>query len=170
MRKILVILFTLLLSTTGFAQEISEKESFFPKYQGVVTMENKSKDVIFSSAKLWVAENFRSAQNVIQLDDAENGVLLIKANFVLYYSGFPIRNYFTLKVEAKDGRFRYTVDITDMIADAPGGKSQMEFFVKNLAKEKAKDVEYEKQMHAYCLAMAKGIASQTNAATNEEDW
>ena len=163
--------FCLLAFASGIlAQNLNvvEKVATFPKYQGVVTMEGVSKDDIYYAMKLWVSETFRSAQNVIQLDDAVNGVLLLKGNFVLAYAGFPMRNYVTLKYEAKDGKFRYTADITHIVSDAPGGKSQIAFFMKNLEKQKSKDIEYEKEIHRQILDFARGIQQQKSSV--EEDW
>ncbi len=38
----------------------------------------KTKDQIYSDTKMFIAENWKSAQNVIQNDDKEGGVILVK--------------------------------------------------------------------------------------------
>lgn len=81
------------------------------EYQGVVEAD-KTQEEIHSAAREWAARNFKSAQNVIQLDDKEAGNLIAKGNLGRYtvsLAGYYTVN-FTLQVESKDGRFRYTLD------------------------------------------------------------
>lgn len=66
---------------------------------------------LMSRARLYFAEKYRSAKNVIQLDDPNSGILVGKAfsntSYGLRLSGFE--THFTVKIECKPGRYRYTI-------------------------------------------------------------
>lgn len=68
---------------------------------------------IFDGTKLWIAENFRSAKHVIDLEDRGAGLIVgngILPN-VMLKSGFvtmPLEAEFKVKVEIKDGKMRLT--------------------------------------------------------------
>lgn len=108
----------------SYSQVEIQKEEF-PDYQGIVTTEGKSASDIYAKAKTWIALNFKSANDVIQLDDKENGILVVKGNTTSYYTfmkkKYPARVHFTLKIDIKDNKFRYTFEVTDVI-DESGAK------------------------------------------------
>lgn len=103
MRKIL--LFLLLISSIStFAQKPFECDT-------VIVCPGLTADKIYSKFKYFVADNYRSAQNVIQLDDKDEHHLLCKGNI-----RFEVKNLtwhmldgvinFTLDLQAKDGKAR----------------------------------------------------------------
>lgn len=86
------------------------------KYTGVVVIDSTtSKDVLFSRAKRWVAENFNSAQTVIQNEDKDAGNLIMKAGFsymqVVPLAKFDAFMHYTFSLSFKDGKFKY--DLTN---------------------------------------------------------
>lgn len=116
MKKYIFILVMCLASTLCRGVEIKETSTIFPEYQGIVNSNISASD-LYTKAKLWIAENFRSANDVIQLDSPETGTIICKGIYV-YDQGklSEMRVHMTLKVEAKDNRFRYTVTVSDMRA------------------------------------------------------
>src|SRR5689334_22885937 len=81
-------------------------------YTGVVTIDSTtSKDVLFSKAKRWVAENFNSAQAVIQNEDKEAGNLILKAGFqymqIVPLAKFDAFMHYTFSLSFKEGKFKY---------------------------------------------------------------
>ena len=87
------------------------------KYSEVVSIDGNTAGQLYGKAKLWFAAAFKSAQDVIQLDDKENGNLLGKGIIVQdQVNGLTnIRKTwrFTVKIQVKDGRYRAEVyDIT----------------------------------------------------------
>lgn len=48
---------------------------------GVVTVYGKSKDDFYMSAREWFMNYFRSSNDVIQIDDKENGIFASKGQF-----------------------------------------------------------------------------------------
>ncbi len=97
-----------------FAMSIATAQP--PKFQEVVEVPNASADALYARAKEWFAETFVSAQHVIQLDDAQNYKLIGKGNTGEYLTNIYMmlkycygQSKFTVKVECKDGRYRYSI-------------------------------------------------------------
>lgn len=100
----------------------SNSQSYFPidtttgevVYTDVVRVDSTSAKELYSRAKLFLAEIMNSLPDVIKLDDAENNILIVKAKMKIpgtnstslkrYHFG---RVSFTIKIEVKDGRYRY---------------------------------------------------------------
>ena len=61
-------------------QPVAETDRTFER---VVEAPGYSKDQIYNSTKIWVAENFRSAKSVIELDSKEDGIII--GNGVIQY-------------------------------------------------------------------------------------
>lgn len=69
---------------------------------------------IYSNLKTWFANNMRSSNNVIQLDDTANNHIIGKANIKfkvnsLTWSSLTGVIRFTIDVAARDGRFRVKI-------------------------------------------------------------
>lgn len=84
-------------------------------YTNVVKVENTSAQDLYSRAKLCIAEVYKSNKEVTQLNDDAAKVILIKPVIKSYaYSawtgGFNTYTNYQLKIECKDGRYRYTID------------------------------------------------------------
>jgi hypothetical protein len=81
--------------------------------QKVMALDSTLKSDLYHRAKLYIAEEFRSSKDVIQLDDAEQGTILIKAktkaSFFNVMAQAEIDVWFTLKLDLKDGRYRYAL-------------------------------------------------------------
>jgi hypothetical protein len=85
-------------------------------YTEVIKVPSKSKDEIYFNAKSAITKVFKSAKDVIQLDDKENGQLIVKGSFrtCTGISGNDWGNCnhlvkFTLTIQVKDGRYKYTI-------------------------------------------------------------
>jgi hypothetical protein len=88
-------------------------------YEGVVLVDGVSKADLFTRANAWAARTYRSANNVIQLNDKEAGQLLLKGNTRVSSRGndFGVVRH-TLTIYVKDGRYKYR--LTDLTHDAAG--------------------------------------------------
>lgn len=112
------ILFCLLIAPLfSIAQEPTDTLSF--NYTGIESVDSVAAKVLYSRAKLFVAQTFKSAKHVIQMDDADAGMLVIKGNIVPTIKipllgkteyGFA---HFTMKIQVKDGRYKYTLSEFD---------------------------------------------------------
>ena len=83
---------------------LAEKEL---QYQEVVEID-ADQATIYNKSLQWMAEGFRSAQDVIQYKDEGEGVIIGKGSVAVTYTFAPYPTHFTLKIEAKDGRYRVT--------------------------------------------------------------
>jgi hypothetical protein len=92
-----------------------DADSGFYKFQGVVNVEGASADQLLSRARAWIATTYRSAKDVVQLDDPTAGRIIAKGLIPVRWMGETSHIRHTLTVEAKDGRYRYT--IADLVFD-----------------------------------------------------
>lgn len=136
------ILAFLVLTTVSFSTNGQDKlGDILPLQDGIVTYTNVvqvdgvTKDELYSRAKKWFVTTYKSANDVIQLDDKENGEIIGKGNFrITYYARDPIVNH-TITISVKDGRFKYL--ITGLVySDIQGDKFPIENFPKGWAGKK----------------------------------
>ena len=74
----------------------------------------KTKDQIYSDTKMFIAEQWKSAQNVIQNDDKEKGIILLKGNSI-QKRFFQLNDHiwvfvYTVKFYMKDNKYRIVID------------------------------------------------------------
>jgi hypothetical protein len=123
MKKIIIFSF-LLFSVFGFGQnKIEILKDTFPTCQGIVTIDGKNSKQIYSMLKEWTAINFLSAQAHIQMDDLENGMLIIKGSsgFYITYDLQPIdfEIDYSITFNVKDNKYRFIIDVIDVTAGTP---------------------------------------------------
>ncbi len=90
----------------------------------------KSKDQIYTSTKVFIAEAWRSAQDVIQNDDKDGGVIIVKGvsiQKIEYMMGTYRYEYrYTASFQMKDNKFRMILkDVYCANADMPSSTSGM---------------------------------------------
>jgi hypothetical protein len=122
-----------------FTDSISVNENGIVTYEEVVE-QSGTKDQLYTKAKLWIADNFKSAKNVIQTDDKEEGLIVIKALFNYSYQHYftstkkkrkevetqtldypENRNAnFTMKIFLKDNKYKFL--ITDIELEETVGR------------------------------------------------
>lgn len=113
-----LLFFILAVSLNSNAQSLVEfafpTESNKIIYQDVVKVDSSLKaNDLYLDAKKWIAEKFKSANDVIQMDDTET--IVVKA-FISKGHNAVVTNakkWFRLTLEFKDGRYRYT--LTDIV-------------------------------------------------------
>lgn len=90
-------------------------------FSEVVHVEGAGKDELYSRARLWIADAFRSSNDVLQLDDRDGGMLLAKGmlkqetggNNAISSGPSVVKTWmFTVKIQLRDGR--YKVDVYDI--------------------------------------------------------
>ncbi|MBZ5590131.1 MAG: DUF4468 domain-containing protein [Acidobacteriia bacterium] len=105
------------------AQPFPRDAAGHARFQEVVQVEGVSTTDLYNRAKFWAAKEFVSAKNVIQLDDPALGRLVLKGSLQETY-GMTDKVWFnfTLTVEAKDGRYRWTLDQLEYVGNTPGSE------------------------------------------------
>lgn len=99
----------LVMSGCAGMQPVAEADRTFDR---VVEAPSYSKDQIYTSTKIWIAENFKSAKSVIELDSKEDGIII--GNGIIQYpcSGMEClaksdwKVPFTMRVDMKDQKFK----------------------------------------------------------------
>ncbi len=118
--KLVVIFFINCLMLYGCASvstdmKIASEESMH--IESVQNINNLSKLEIFKRANIWIAQNFNSANDVIQYRDEEKGVIVCKGSIAAYRDigglagnvNFGDISY-TLTIDIKDNKIRTTFD------------------------------------------------------------
>lgn len=105
---------------------LSAQENF---YWEVIDSTAKSKDQIYSATKVFIAETWRSAQDVIQNDDREGGTIIVKGLSVKEASVFTAQYRYvyryTVTFQMKENKYRIflkdvfceSADLTSSTAD-----------------------------------------------------
>lgn len=120
MRALLII--SLLLSFTCRAQLRFEK----------VDSVSKDKNQIYSDTKMFIAKTWRSSKDVIQNDDKEAGVIIVKgislmkSYFMMNYYYYDYRYMVTFRF--KDNKFKVTID--NIYCDRAYGDNQSAYISK----------------------------------------
>lgn len=128
-------------------------------FSETVNVDSTKKDILYSKSKLWFANTFKSAKDVIQLDDKENGIILGKGIYQdtekVGLAGTIQRNWkFTIKIQLKDAKYKaeiYDIDLTTNQSNPPTTASMDWYFgVKKL-------YDNEGNLKTYPLNFAKEI-------------
>lgn len=95
-------------------------------YEQVVDVPDKSKNQLFSNAKVWMANTFVSSKDVIQSEDKEAGDIIGKGFTKVYFKSIVTierNDYFTIQIDVKDNKYRckiHDIIITSNGADLGG--------------------------------------------------
>lgn len=131
---------------------------------------NYNKDQLYEAAKRWVLKKYQSANTVIQADSKEEGKLVLRARSDVHVK-FTIATgtagsgrkecWYTLFLEFKDGRWKYTFDNIGYRNDP-------------LSKEPRKGLmsKSEKPYREACMKHIEELAAELKKAiaTKSEDW
>jgi hypothetical protein len=167
-------------------------------YSEVVQSPNNNANQLYSNIYEWFAKTYNSANNVIQLNDKENGKIIGKGGFTI----IPIHQWgniktpqtffvnYTLTVQIKDGRFKYdfsNITVKPIQSTATFGiETYYNIDKEKLKEETAKVVKNEKQIEKMVestysfqteifrltdeniLSVIKSI--KNNSVVKKEDW
>lgn len=120
-----------------------------------------SRDNIYASTKLWIAENFRSAKQVIDHEVPADGLLIAKGSIPYPCSGFECVAKgtwlvsFTMRMDVKDQRFR--LQFTNILVLMPEESTPWQKSV------------YE-EIRPKLLAIGEGIKAAAASPKKKEDW
>lgn len=106
MKKITLFLILLMLANLSYGQVEFKWD--------VIDSISKPKDLIYSETKMFIAEFWKSAQDVIQNDDKDGGMILIKGES-LQSSYFQMHDHnwtfsYTVKFMMRDNKFRIIIE------------------------------------------------------------
>ncbi|WPY97634.1 DUF4468 domain-containing protein [Christiangramia sp. OXR-203] len=112
--SILILLF--LYPVQFFSQVIDElptDENGNLYYSEVIQVENADKNELYLRSKQFFAEIFKSANDVIQMDDKDSGIIIGKGFNDIYITvigiATPIQMWYSIKIQSKDDRYKYDI-------------------------------------------------------------
>ncbi len=81
----------------------------------VVEVDNTSKEELYNRAIQWFSTAYKSANDVIQLADKEQGVIIGKGAVVTYIKVLGSQHdaglvYYTITISAKDNKYKYEIN------------------------------------------------------------
>ncbi|ODQ00609.1 hypothetical protein BGK46_06450 [Salinivibrio sp. SS2] len=97
------------LSGCASVQPVADADRSFEK---VVEVPGYSKEKIYTSTKIWIAENFKSAKAVIEFDSKEDGLIIGNGSIDYPCSGMEClaksdwKVPFTMRVDMKNEKFK----------------------------------------------------------------
>jgi hypothetical protein len=113
----LLFLFCLIITKASFSQtKTVNPDSIFKVIDGrytiekIVPVENISKNNLYQRGLRWLVMSYRSANNVIQLQDSINGEIIGKGNLNTICWNKKIDVEHTIDILFKDGRFKVVVN------------------------------------------------------------
>ena len=132
MKYLALVLALLLAAPVAYAQKEKDAPITLPMdadthlitYSGVVEVAGTSKGELYARGKVWFANAFKSAQNVIQADDKEAGLVVGKGwtqtYITIMLTPAAEKLWYTVKLSFKDGKYRY--EITDFMFEGSPSK------------------------------------------------
>ena len=132
MKKLYVTIFLTTCTLVLRAQnvEIPKDEKGNAYYSSIVEVQELKAKELFIKSNEWIAQNFKSANDVIQFKDEETGKIIGKGNVSTHYKYLgvisdPVYADFTIEIAVKDGRYRciisniYVKDCGDLAREKP---------------------------------------------------
>lgn len=106
MRIVFFVSFFFLLLSAGCATGTLATEEEM-RVEQVYDVPNLKKDAVHNQIKIWIAENFKSAKQVIEHDDKESGTLIGNGTLPYPEGGSNAKKLnFTMRADAKDNKFK----------------------------------------------------------------
>lgn len=155
-------------SLSVFGQEklldILPLENGVVTYTAVIHVESADKNTLYTRAKKWFVDTYKSAKDVIQLDDKENGEITGKGNFkISYYTRDPYISH-TVSIFVKDGRYKYIITGFSY-SDNQNEKFSIVDFPKSWAGKKKLYMKVDEETKAIIASIEKFMKSKP-----KDDW
>lgn len=154
-------------------------------YSEVIQVDTSlKKNDLFNTVRKWFAEAYKSANDVIQLQDRETGEIVGKGIVKAVYKiplnpSVDVSVYHTINISVKDGRFRYV--ITDLRARYYSSGTQIgtsyikgndvEWTVTNEVRGNKKNTtEMYRDVHAQILALIESLTAAMKTNAKSDNW
>jgi hypothetical protein len=106
----------IIIPTISFGQlldELPKDENGNLNYNEVIQVDSIKKDELYLRSKQFFVDVFKSAKDVIQMDDKEAGVVVGKGFNDIYIKvmgiATSIQMWYTIKIQSKEGRYKYEI-------------------------------------------------------------
>lgn len=144
-------------------------------YTGVIKVDSVSKNELYNRAKLFFVKNYKSANDVLQLDDKETGQIIGKGIFKIPTgTGLMARTstvLHRLSITVKDGRYKYEVANLVEVFNTPGvgsGENSIDGYV--LSKKKYSQ-SFIIDVHDYVSKFVQSLIDEMGIKSEKkDDW
>lgn len=143
-------------------------------YSEVVKLDSLGSAALYSKAKLFIADAFKSGKDVMQVDDRDTKTVVAKGLIPVEAKGFAyvlkMNVRFKTMIQAKDGRYKYS--FTDFIGEYSSDSGTSEYPLdgdrpRGLTKKNWEDIQ--RQVDESIVLMVADLKKQM-ASTKGSDW
>jgi hypothetical protein len=153
-----------------------------------VVDQTASKNDLYLRGKMFFAKAFKSANDVIQLDDKESGTTVGKGLSEIYvFNGMmdmKIQLHYTIKIQSKDNRYKYSIDGFYFKTYPSQYASSSEYpadhmflkanYFKNNGNPRSINSSYKEKLLAEAIMLVNSIknimSDSKTTATDKDDW
>lgn len=112
--RLIILLASCLVSITLPFKLLAQSDTAI-KFSEIVMVDSATRDLLFIKARQWFNDNFKSANDVLQIADKESGELLGKGYVKSYYrykslgknNLMPVNYNLKISIFVKDGKYKY---------------------------------------------------------------
>jgi hypothetical protein len=110
MKKFALIIVIIMLHLQLFAQSRLPDDKRFD-YTEIINVDSVKKDLLFGYVKVWLGKTYKSANNVIQVEDKETGKIIVKAITSTYIENWAKKHDggkvdYILEIDVKDNKVK----------------------------------------------------------------
>lgn len=176
MKKLLTCLF-LIITGESFSQTIEEMpidESGTINFSEVVQVDSATKEQLFAAAKQFFGDTFKSAKDVIQVEDRDAGFIIGKAfkdiQIKILGRNSPTQMFYSMKIQAKEGRYKYEFyniyykSYPELYVPSSITKAEDLFQKENYFKKNGEPKDIPEKYKNQTLDLAKAFAIRIKAA------
>lgn len=122
------LLLCFLIPTCSFGQQLLPEKDGKVVYEEVDSV-TAPKDELYQRSKIWLVNSFKSAKEVIQIDDKGSGQIIGKGNFdypiTVIFETAMWTCYFSVQIDCRDNKARIRIYDID---SKSGGEATAEYF------------------------------------------
>ena len=102
-----------LLTFGQLIDELPKSDNGKLNFNEVIQVDSIMQNQLYLNSKQFFIDVFKSAKDVIQMDDKDAGIIIGKAfidvNAKMLGAYYPVKMWFTIKIQSKEGRFKYEI-------------------------------------------------------------
>ncbi|MCA4897769.1 MAG: DUF4468 domain-containing protein [Bacteroidota bacterium] len=174
LKTIIVIFFTPFILLGQLIDELPKDENGNLLFSEVVQVDSVSKNELYSRSKDFFVSVFKSAKDVVQLDDKEAGIVTGKGFSKIQEAGVELQMWYSIKIQSKNGRYKY--EIFDLYFQYEAKTSPpSEVFDKSVYYKKNGEprTAYEtrkNEMLKKIKSLTESIKTTMNKKSKKDDW
>jgi hypothetical protein len=160
-----------------YKRELPLNENERIEFIEVIEVPGKTQDELYISAKTWIAEDYNSANDVIQMDEKKAGKVIVKGIYS-YTNWIKYKLHHILKIYVKENKARISLSglvlkysYQNMEAENPMRKTVIDGLYKKNGKPNKGAIYQKEQLLIFWETTKNRITAGLNKkGTDEDDW